>query len=513
MTVLRLVLSGPDAWGRAWAPHPETGTPIYVADGIPGEEVEVRLEGLVGDGAWEGTLLRVWRASPHRVPAPCPYFGPPQPVELPEGIRLNPEGAPRCAGCQWQHVDYLEQLRWKRAMVVGQLAATVQGLPRSGPSPETWADRLVEDPIAFGDPDTPAEERLLSYGYCTQMRFRVDPTGRLGLPARTGPESTEGRAPVPVQACLLHHPQLDQLFQAFQEAEPEPPMALDEGAAPEQEGPVHGTSQEAPAWDGQEPGHSRPGLRAVRLAVGATGPELTAQEPGMVVLELAGRELPDLALALPVNVVLYRERGRQAEVELLVGEWSYPVSVGERWIRAYPPVGPRDFLWPHALANQAIPEILAQVLELQPFEHLLDIWAGFGVHTVALAEAVGTVIALEEDPLALRALAENLAGLDNVALHPGPLPQTLKRLQRKGYRADVALIHLPEEGPPLEALVPPLYRMGVVRFGVITERPEAVGRAVAPLQERSFRLHRVQPVDLAPHQSRVTVIARFERHR
>ncbi len=490
MTVLRLVLSGPDAWGRAWAPHPETGTPIYVVDGLPGEEVEVRLEGLREHGAWEGTLLQVYRASPHRVPAPCPYFGPPRPVELPDGTRLNPGGTPRCAGCQWQHVDYVEQLRWKRSMVVEQLAAGAQAFPRPRSAPTGWADRLVEDPIAFGDPDTPTEDRLLTYGYCTQMRFPVDPEGRLGLPARAAPEQVGDNPPVPVQACLLHHPQLDQLFQAFQEADPEPP-----------------------AGDGQGPAPSRPGLRAVRLAVGATGPELTDQEPGMVVLELAGRVLPDLTLDLPVNVVLYRERGRQAEVELLVGEWSYPISVGPRRLRAYPPVGPRDFLWPHVLANQAIPEILAQVLDLQPFEHLLDIWAGFGVHTAALAEAVGTVIALEEDPLALRALEENLAGLDNVALHPGPLPQTLKRLQRKGYRADVALIHLPEEGPPLETLVPPLYRMGVVRFGVITERPEAVGRAVAPLQERSFRLHQVQPVDLAPHQARVTVIARFERHR
>ena len=79
---------------------------INVFGGIPGERVVARIvryrrrrKRMVS-----GLVHEVIEASPHRVPAPCRYFG-------------------ACTGCQWQHVSYSHQLELKRGYVERNFAA------------------------------------------------------------------------------------------------------------------------------------------------------------------------------------------------------------------------------------------------------------------------------------------------------------------------------------------------------------------------------------------------------
>jgi len=64
---------------------------------LPGEVVEAEPRGRQG-GVAVAAATRVIEASPHRVPAPCPYFG-------------------ECGGCQLQHAAYSHQLAIKRQVV------------------------------------------------------------------------------------------------------------------------------------------------------------------------------------------------------------------------------------------------------------------------------------------------------------------------------------------------------------------------------------------------------------
>lgn len=86
--------------GRAPA-QPEAGERggwvVLVPFALPGERVRVRVWRNQRNFS-DADLVAVLRASPHRVPAPCPLFG-------------------RCGGCQYQHLDYAEQLRWKQRQV------------------------------------------------------------------------------------------------------------------------------------------------------------------------------------------------------------------------------------------------------------------------------------------------------------------------------------------------------------------------------------------------------------
>lgn len=79
----------------------EDGLTAIVPGALPGERIETRIE-KVDKRCVFGKLLRVLSASPERVAPPCPVYD-------------------RCGGCACLHMTYDETLRYKRALVEGNL--------------------------------------------------------------------------------------------------------------------------------------------------------------------------------------------------------------------------------------------------------------------------------------------------------------------------------------------------------------------------------------------------------
>lgn len=75
---------------------------VFVPFALPGERVRVRVWRNRANYS-EADLLAVLRPSPHRIAPRCPLFG-------------------ACGGCQYQNLQYAEQLRWKRRHVADLLA-------------------------------------------------------------------------------------------------------------------------------------------------------------------------------------------------------------------------------------------------------------------------------------------------------------------------------------------------------------------------------------------------------
>lgn len=78
------------------------GFVVFVPFVAGGERVEIELTEVKKQFA-RARLLRVIRPSPHRTTPECPHFG-------------------ECGGCQYQHLDYAEQLRIKGKQIADQLA-------------------------------------------------------------------------------------------------------------------------------------------------------------------------------------------------------------------------------------------------------------------------------------------------------------------------------------------------------------------------------------------------------
>jgi tRNA/tmRNA/rRNA uracil-C5-methylase (TrmA/RlmC/RlmD family) len=94
-----LKLEAPAPTGAGWV--------VMVAFALPGERVRARVFRNHRNYS-EADLVEVLTPSPHRVAPRCPLFG-------------------RCGGCQYQHLAYAEQLRWKQRQV-GELLQHLAGI-------------------------------------------------------------------------------------------------------------------------------------------------------------------------------------------------------------------------------------------------------------------------------------------------------------------------------------------------------------------------------------------------
>lgn len=147
--------------GMALAHHGELA--VWVSLGIPGETVVAEVIDRHPHYV-EARVVKVLEPSPDRVAPPCPYYG-------------------ECGGCQYQHIAYPRQLALKQQVVAAQLR-------RIG---------RFSDPTVL--PTLPAPEQ---FGYRNHARFTVGRHGDVGF-VRRGTHRL-----IPVEACLLMHPWINQ---------------------------------------------------------------------------------------------------------------------------------------------------------------------------------------------------------------------------------------------------------------------------------------------------------------
>jgi 23S rRNA (uracil1939-C5)-methyltransferase len=125
---------GPFGVGR------QDGKAVMVPGSVAGDRLEVEIVSERRDYA-VAKIREVLRPSPERRAAPCPYL-------------------PRCGGCDWQHIDYGAQVRFKGEVVARELGHAL---------------RVEIDPVGLVEP-APAE-----FGYRSRIRLRVGAKGVLGF--------------------------------------------------------------------------------------------------------------------------------------------------------------------------------------------------------------------------------------------------------------------------------------------------------------------------------------------
>ncbi len=125
---------GPFGVGR------QDGKAVMVPGAVAGERLDVEIVSERRDYA-VAKIREIVRASAERRAAPCPYL-------------------PRCGGCDWQHIDYGAQVRFKGEVVARELGHALG---------------IEIDPVGLVEP-SPAE-----FGYRSRIRLRVGAKGVLGF--------------------------------------------------------------------------------------------------------------------------------------------------------------------------------------------------------------------------------------------------------------------------------------------------------------------------------------------
>ena len=125
---------GPFGVGR------QDGKAVMVAGAVAGDRLEAEIVSQRRDYS-VGKIREILRPSAARRVAPCPYL-------------------PRCGGCDWQHIEYGAQVRFKGEVIARELGHALG---------------VAIDPAGIVEP-APAE-----FGYRSRIRLRVGPKGVLGF--------------------------------------------------------------------------------------------------------------------------------------------------------------------------------------------------------------------------------------------------------------------------------------------------------------------------------------------
>ena len=180
--------------------------------------------------------------------------------------------------------------------------------------------------------------------------------------------------------------------------------------------------------------------------------------------------------------------------------------------QADPDRPPADAGWtlPNPQMRALLTDTVAELLGLQGGEQVIEVGAGRGTLTVALAARSAAWVGLDVDPLALeigrRAVRE--AGLSERAeLRAGRVDKVARKLLIRHGRFDVALLN-PMRRPLGRRAMAALTALGVGRCVYVGPSPTSTAR---DLRNMALPVLRVVPVDLFPGTYHVLTVALAQR--
>ena len=381
---------------------------------LPGEVVEAEPRGRQG-GVAVAAATRVIEASPHRVAAPCPYFG-------------------ACGGCQLQHASYAHQLELKRQVVE-----------------EAWARaglRLPPDTAVLGMDDP--------WRYRIRGEFEAV-AGAGGW--RFGFHRLRSHSVLPIDSCVIHDARIESALPAFAQAANELQLT---------------------------------GLQNLLLTAEPTGSGLLWR------LRFHGREP-----RWPRDDFAHRV------AELLPGSTLLDEAMTlEFWNMTFR-VRSDTFLQTNYKQMLVLYQVALDMLQTKSEERILDLYAGIGTISVAVARSGAAVTAIEENPHAVQ-LGRLNARINSARVEylPGKVETVLRAIRLGQHQA--VILDPPRAGCEPAALAE-LIRLGLDRLVYVSCEPSTHARDLVGLVRGGYRVRRAAIVDMFPQTYHIESVAMLER--
>ncbi|QCB98097.1 class I SAM-dependent RNA methyltransferase [Arthrobacter sp. PAMC25564] len=442
---------GPVAHGGHCVARHE-GRVVFVRHGIPGEKVRVRL---TEDGPaakfWRADVVEVLEASPDRVD----HFW-----DLADSARSWSHRHPPVGGAELGHIS-LERQRSLKAEVLAEQLRRLAGVVLSTPVESTVED-TVESTVdgtveAVGESAASAAPGGL--GWRTRAGFAVTPGGRLGMHAH------RSDTVLPVHGM---------------------PLAVD-------------AINSLRLWE-----IDLQGIERVEVAAPANGSRplvLLVPAPGTRAKRLGAilSQLPeDVSVASfdPVKGEALQLRGRTYVQETAAGH-EYRVTGDGFW--QIHRNGPETLV-------AAVTGYLHDGGFLEPGAVVADLYAGAGLFTAPLADAVGvtgSVLSVEGSPGTSRDARKNLHGASQVEIVQGRVERVLREKPRN---FDAILLDPPRAGAG-KAVVNQLIAAGPRAVAYVSCDPASFARDLGYFQQGGWGLEGLRAFDLYPHTHHMETVA------
>lgn len=448
-----------------------SGLVVFVPGALPGEEVMARVTRVGGGGSYlVAEPLRIEKASPNRVEAQCAVSA-------------------SCGGCQLLHYDYRSQLEWKTTVVretlrrIGGLQNVAVEACLGARSPLAYRNK-AQFPVAAAYRQSGGWWRQDEAG--PRPRERRNGRSRMlvaGLYRRGTHEV------ISVDSCPLQRPTNNRAIATAVRLAGE-----------------HGVS----AYD-EETGRGQ--LRHILARASRDGREAMCVLVTAEVMFPQGRRLAAaLREAVPeVKTVVQNVNTRRTSVILgprdivLSGPGFIHDTLGGLRFR----VSPSSFFQVNPEQAEVLYDVAAGMAA--GARRAADIYCGVGTITLYLARRLDTlqdIVGVESNSAAVRDAEANARAnrVEKASFVRGDAAMVLRDMAASGYRPDTVVLDPPRKGcekPALDALA----ALRPERIVYISCNPATLARDLGHLAEWSYRVERVQPVDMFPQTTHVECCA------
>lgn len=170
---------------------------------------------------------------------------------------------------------------------------------------------------------------------------------------------------------------------------------------------------------------------------------------------------------------------------------------------------PAIFTQAHAAANELLRARVLAAATPSPTMRALELFAGAGNFTLALAPQVAALHAVELSMRAVAALRRAARRLPQVTVERAAAAVALAHAANTGERYDLVLLDPPRTG--LRDEIEPLLALGAPRLVMVSCDLATFARDARALLAGGYRLERVDLVDLFPQTFHVELVAAFAR--
>ncbi|WZL72084.1 23S rRNA (uracil(1939)-C(5))-methyltransferase RlmD [Clostridiaceae bacterium 35-E11] len=424
------------------------GFTVFVDGGVPGDELEVRIETVKKNYAI-GQMIKINLPSKDRIKPICPI-------------------AEVCGGCQIQHIDYQAQLQLKADKVKANIL-------RIG----KLNDVIVHETIGMAQP----------YQYRNKAQF---PVGIIDGKAIVGFYKKGTHEIVNMNSCHIQHEVNDKIVNAIKKYIDNYQIATYDEA----------TGKGLIRHIITKVGFATKEIMVVIVTNDGTLPHKE------VLIDLLVEEVPSISSVVQNINTKKSNRILGKECVTLYGKDVIIDKIGDLKFN----ISPLSFFQVNPMQTKVLYEKALEYADLTGSENVYDIYCGIGTISLFLAKKAKRVYGIEIVEAAIEDAKENarINHIQNTEFFAGPAEDVVPKLYAKGVKADVVVIDPPRKGCD-EKVLDTIVKMQPQRVVYVSCNPSTLARDLKYLDERGYKTVEVQPVDMFPHTAHVETVVRLQR--
>ncbi|KAB2331940.1 23S rRNA (uracil(1939)-C(5))-methyltransferase RlmD [Bacillus mesophilum] len=421
---------------------------VFVPGALPGEEVVVEAT-KVHPKFSEGKIKKVRKKSQHRVVPPCPVYD-------------------QCGGCQLQHLEYTQQLKEKRDIVI-------QSLERH--SRLKVEDLNIKQTIGMDNP----------WSYRNKSSFQV---GTQNGKVLAGLYGLNSHKLINIEQCAVQHPQTNAAVKTVKQVLQDLQI------------PIY---------------HEKTRKGIVRTIVARVGIQTGELQ---IVLITAKKELPKKALiiekiknSLPeVKSIIQNINGQKTS--LIFGEETFNLD-GSDFIQET--LGDLQFELSARTFFQLNPEQTVKLYDevkkaaaLTGKEKVADAYCGVGTIGLWVADGASEIRGMDIIPESIQDAKKNAKrhGIKHSKYVTGKAEELLPKWVKEGWKPDVIIVDPPRTGLD-RALIQTILNVKPKKVVYVSCNPSTLAKDIDVLSKK-YNVEMIQPVDMFPQTSHIEVVTELK---